>query len=59
VDRRACIDREQAGDRAVLLASGAAPLLLVPLVYALRPARVSPEIEVSRAGAWVSLRGVF
>ncbi|MCA9574284.1 MAG: PEGA domain-containing protein [Polyangiales bacterium] len=59
MDRRACIEREQAGDRAILLAAGAAPLMLAPLVYALRPARVTPELEVSRAGAWLSVRGTF
>ncbi|MCA9534496.1 MAG: PEGA domain-containing protein [Myxococcales bacterium] len=58
-NRRACIRGEELGDRAILLASAGAPLLMVPLLYALRPARVSPEVEVSRSGAWVSLRGVF
>jgi len=59
VDRAVCIEREQGGDRAVLLASAAAPLLTVPLIYALRPASVSPEVSVSRAGAWVTLSGAF
>jgi hypothetical protein len=59
VDRRQCIEREQGGDRAVLFASAAAPLLTVPLIYALRPAHVSPEVSVSREGAWVTVSGAF
>lgn len=54
-----CVEREQMGDRAVIFASAAAPLLTVPLVYLLRPARVSPEVAVSRGGAWLSLSGDF
>jgi hypothetical protein len=43
----------------VLFASAAAPLLTVPLIYALRPAHVSPEVSVSREGAWVTVSGAF
>lgn len=55
----ACIEREQLGDRAVIFASAAAPLLTVPLIYALRPAHVSPEVAISPNGAWVSVSGAF
>lgn len=58
-NRSDCIEHEQLGDRAVIFASGAAPLLTVPLIYLLRPARVSPEVAVARGGAWVSLAGAF
>jgi len=58
-NRSDCIEHEQLGDRAVIFASGAAPLLTVPLIYLLRPARVSPEVAVARGGAWVSLSGAF
>jgi hypothetical protein len=59
VDRRPCIEREQLGDRAVIFASAALPLLTVPLIYALRPARLTPALSVSRDGAWLSLSGTL
>ncbi len=59
VERRPCIEREQMGDRAVLLGSAAAPLLVAPLVYALRKTPLTPDLSVSRQGAWLSVAGAF
>ena len=58
-DRRACIRREEAGDRAILLASGAAPLVSVPVVYALRRTSIRPEVSVGRRRVRVGVLGTF
>lgn len=57
--------RERDIDLAIVLASTAAPLLTVPLVYLLRRDRARPDtawtpgIAVSRQGGTISVRGVF
>ena len=57
--RRACVRREQAGERAILLSSGALPLLAIPWIYALRPRGVTPELSLSRDDVFVGLNGSF
>lgn len=56
---RDCVDRGQEAGRVALSAAGAAPLLSVPLVYLLRPLRMSPTVSANRTGAMLRLRGWF
>jgi len=60
-DARACVKRSEQVSVAVLTGLTAAPLLTIPLVYLFRPndANITPNIEVSRSGGYISLRGEF
>jgi hypothetical protein len=60
-DARACVKRAERVSLAVLTGVTAAPLLTIPLVYLLRrsDARLTPNVEVSRTGGYVSVRGAF
>ncbi|MEM9728268.1 MAG: PEGA domain-containing protein [Myxococcota bacterium] len=61
----ACVDRARDIDRTVLLASTAAPLLAVPLVYLFRRAdrrtvrRVTPRIVAARSHGAITFSGAF
>lgn len=54
-----CIEREQGADRTILLSTIAAPLITAPLVYLLRPSRVTPAVQVDSNGAALSFSGRF
>ena len=58
-DARACVKHAERVSLSVLTGVTAAPLLTIPLVYLLRRtgAKISPNVEVSRAGGYVSLSG--
>ncbi len=60
-DARICVKRSEQVSVAVLTGLTAAPLLTIPLVYLFRPndANITPNIEVSRSGAYIGLRGEF
>jgi hypothetical protein len=62
-DARACVRRAERTSLAILTGVTAAPLLTIPLVYLIRPKEtnvsVSPNIQVLRAGGFVSFRGQF
>ena len=56
-----CVKRGEQTSVAILTGVTAAPLLTIPLVYLFRRdgARLTPGVEVSRAGGYVSVRGEF
>ncbi len=60
-----CVERAKRTDLAILLGVTAAPLLTMPLVYLFRKGDkklavdLSPDINVSRVGGAVGVRGVF
>jgi hypothetical protein len=60
-DARTCVRRSEQITGAVLAGATAAPLLTIPLVYLLRPtdSKLAPQVEVSRSGAYVGIRGEF
>ena len=60
-DARTCVRRSEQITAAVLAGATAAPLLTIPLVYLLRPtdSKLAPQVEVSRSGAYVGIRGEF
>lgn len=60
-DARTCVERGEHIALAVLTGATAAPLLSIPLVYALRRSRsrLIPEVEVSPSGAYFALQGAF
>jgi hypothetical protein len=60
-DVRSCVSREKQTSVALLTGLTAAPLITMPLVYLLRPtpAKLEPQIEVGRSGAYFGLRGRF
>jgi hypothetical protein len=60
-DARTCVKRIERISVAVLTGVTAAPLLTIPLVYLFRPskANLTPTVEVSRSGGYVSVRGEF
>jgi hypothetical protein len=60
-DARTCVKRAERISLAVLSGVTAAPLLTIPLVYLLRrsDAKLTPKVEVSRAGGYLSVGGKF
>ncbi|MDH3655522.1 MAG: PEGA domain-containing protein [Myxococcales bacterium] len=60
-DAQTCVRRGEQVSVSILTGVTAAPLLTIPLVYLFRrgDARLTPGVEVSRAGGYVSLRGEF
>jgi hypothetical protein len=60
-DARTCVRRSERVSAAILTGATAAPLLTIPLVYLLRPAKskLTPQVEVSRSGAYLGIRGEF
>ncbi len=60
-DAQTCVTRSKRITAAVLAGATAAPLLTIPLVYLFRPAdsKLASEVEVSRSGAYVGIRGEF
>ncbi|MGB8225147.1 MAG: PEGA domain-containing protein, partial [Polyangiales bacterium] len=60
-DARACVKHSERVSLSVLTGVTAAPLLTIPLVYLLRRSKtkIEPNVELSRAGGYVSLRGAF
>ncbi|MBW2191237.1 MAG: PEGA domain-containing protein [Deltaproteobacteria bacterium] len=60
-DARTCVRRSERVSAAILTGATAAPLLTIPLVYLLRPAKskLAPEVEVGRSGAYLGVRGEF
>jgi hypothetical protein len=62
-DARLCVRRAETTALAILTGVTAAPLLTIPLVYLIRPKEakvsVSPDIQLARAGGFVSFRGRF
>jgi hypothetical protein len=60
-EARTCVKRGERITLAVLTGVTAAPLLTIPLVYLFRPsdANITPTVEVSRSGGYVSVRGEF
>jgi hypothetical protein len=60
-DARTCVRRSERISAAILTGATAAPLLTIPLVYLLRPtkSKLAPDVEVSRSGAYVGVRGEF
>ncbi|MBX3252024.1 MAG: PEGA domain-containing protein [Myxococcales bacterium] len=59
VDREACVERGQAGQRVSFLASAALPLLTVPLTYLFGRGRVDVAASASPEHAVLTLRGAF
>jgi hypothetical protein len=60
-EARACVSRGEQVSLAILTGVSAAPLLTIPLVYLFRRSDkdISPNIEVSRSGGYLSVRGRF
>jgi hypothetical protein len=60
-DVRTCFNRGQQVSVALLTGLTAAPLITMPLVYLLRPskAKLEPQVNVSRNGGFLGLRGTF
>ncbi len=60
-EARTCVKRGERITLAVLTGVTAAPLLTIPLVYLFRPTdtNITPTVEVSRSGGYVSVRGEF
>ena len=56
---QACVTRGQEAGRLSLALAGAAPLLTIPLVYAIRPLRAAPSVSASRTGLVVQVRKAF
>jgi hypothetical protein len=59
-DARTCVKRSERISLSVLTGVTAAPLITIPLVYLFRPkAKLSPDVEISRSGGYIGIRGEF
>jgi len=56
-----CVKRGEQTGLAVLTGVTAAPLITMPLVYLFRPSRakLEPQAQIGRSGAYLGLRGQF